>query len=411
MAKAKKRSRLALTSVFVLLIAGALAAAFWPRPMMVDLGQVAHMPLQVTIDEEGRTRVRDAYLVSTPVAGRLLRVQVQPGDQVLRGDTIVAQMRPTNPAALDIRTQEQALAVVAAAEAGLRVAQADLNAANANNDLSQIDLERTQQLAASGTVSQAALDRANSQARASLAQLDTANAAISMREAELTNARAQLIGFDDQALAFAVTETAADAIPLHAPADGTILQVIQQSETILPAGAPIVEIGDIRGDLEVIVELISSDAVQVTPGDPVIIQDWGGTADLNGQVRRVDPFGVTKYSALGVEEQRVTVVIQLTDDPDLRPSLGHGFRVETRIVVWQSDDTLTVPASALFRQGEDWAVFAVTQGIASQTPVEIGQINGINAQVLSGLEVGQDVVLYPSAGLENGASVAQRFVE
>lgn len=411
MAKAKKRSRLVLTLITVALVAGALTAAFWPRPLLVDLGTVTRGPMQVTIDEEGRTRVAEAYVVSTPVAGRLLRVQVNPGDPVVRGKTVVAHMRPSNPSALDVRTREQALAAVQAAEAAMRVARADLNAAIANRDLANSELSRTVQLNERLVASAAELYLARQNARVAEASVETSEAAISMREADLANARAQLIGFDDQGLAAAINGNASDDIPLHAPADGRILRVIQQSETTLPAGAAIMEIGDVHGDLEVVVELISSDAVQIATGAPVIIDDWGGVAPLQGEVRRIDPFGITKFSALGVEEQRVPVTVALTDPSEIRSGLGHGYRVEARIVIWSDEDALKVPASALFRANDGWAVFVMLDGVAERRTVEIGRNNGIDAEVLGGLNAGDRVVLYPSAAIEDGASIAPRSLD
>lgn len=410
MARARRRSRLILTLLAFALVAGALTAAFWPRPQLVDMGVVTQQAMQVTIDEEGRTRVRDAYVVSTPVAGRLLRVEVQPGAQVEARKTMVAQMRPTNPAALDIRTREQARAAVNAAEAVLRVSRADRNAAVAAAELAESQLERTRQLAERGTVAQAALDRARGEARAAQAQLDTTEAAIAMREAELANARAQLIGFDDQGLAQAIGADLGDRIPLYAPIDGRILRIMQESETTLPAGAPVMEIGDIEGDLEVVVELISSDAVQVEPGQRALIEDWGGPQVLEGEVLRIDPFGQTRYSALGVEEQRVGVTVGFTGPAAARRNLGHGYRVAVRIVVWEAEDSLTLPASALFRAGEGWAAFRVEEGTARQVPVEIGRNNGVTAQVIGGLVAGGTVILYPSAAIEDGVSVARRVV-
>ncbi|WP_377506455.1 efflux RND transporter periplasmic adaptor subunit [Octadecabacter sp. R77987] len=409
MAKAKKRSRLILTTATLLLVGGALTVAFWPQPTMVDMGQVARGTMQLTIDEEGRTRVRDAYVVSTPVAGQLQRVSVQPGDPVVRGETVVAHMRPTNPAALDVRTREQAQAVVTAAQAALRVAQADLNAALAYRDLADTELARTRQLVERGISSRAALDGAQQAARVAEANVDTAEAAISMREAEIANAQAELISFDDPRLAAAIGTTD-DDIPLFAPADGRILRVIQESETSLPAGTPIMEIGNIENDLEVVVELLSTDAVQVTVGDPVIIADWGGPAELAGEVSRVDPFGITQFSALGVEEQRVNAVIAFNSPSRDFTGLGHGFRVETRIVVWRAEDTLIVPASALFRSRDLWAVFVVADGSAQLRTIELGPNNGIEAQVISGLSEGDRVILYPSSGLSDGTRVAERVV-
>lgn len=403
----KRRSRTVLTLVVLLLLGGGLTAAFWPQPVLVDLGAVTRGPVMVTIDEEGRTRVAQAYVVSTPVAGRLQRVQVQPGDPVQRGQTIVAHMLPTNPAALDVRTREQALAAVQAAEAALRVAQADRNAAMASRDLAVTELARAEQLAARGTVSDALLDRTRQEARVAEATVETAEAAISMREADLANARAQLIGFDDQGLSAALGNGGAD-IPLYAPADGRILRVMQQSETTLPAGAPIMEIGDVDGALEIVVELISSDAVRVAVGAPVIVEDWGGAEPLQGTVDRIDPFAVTKFSALGVEEQRVPVTVTLQGPPETRSALGHGYRVEARIIVGQAEGALRVPASALFRAGEAWAVFREVDGTARQQTVRLGLNNGIEAQVLDGLSDGDRVVIYPSAALSDGISIAPR---
>lgn len=409
MAKPKKRSRLILTSVTLLLVAGTLTAAFWPKPTMVDLGEVSVGTMRLTIDEEGRTRVRDAYVVSTPVAGQLQRVSVHPGDPVLRGETVVAHMRPTNPAALDVRTREQAIAAVTAAEAALRVARADLNAASANRDLAETELARTQQLVERGISSDAALDRARQNARVMQANVDTAEAAIAMREAEIANAQAQLIGFDDRGLAAAMGN-GSDDIPLFAPADGRILRVFQQSETSLPAGAPIMEIGDIKGDLEIVVRLLSTDAVQVAVGDPVIIADWGGATELAGEVVRVDPFGITQFSALGVEEQRVDAVIAFASPSEDYAGLGHGFRVEAQIIVWEAEDALIVPASALFRSRDSWAVFVVEDGRAQLRLIDLGPNNGIQAEVLGGLSAGETVILYPSSGLSAGMRVAERVV-
>lgn len=411
MARAKRRSRLVLTLVVGVLIVGALTAAFWPRPTMVDLEEVTRGPMIVTIDEVGRTSVGEPYIVSTPIAGRLQRVEVNPGDAVIRGETIVAHMLPTNPAALDVRTREQAMAAVQAAEAALRVAQADLNAAQAMRDLSEIELNRTQQLADRDIASPAALDRAQQEFRVTSATVETAEAAIAMREADLINARANLIGFDDQGLANALRDDQSADIPLYAPATGRILRIIQQSETTLPAGAPIMEIGNVDEDLEIIVDLISSDAVQVQIGDRVIVEDWGGAASLAGEVRRIDPFGITKVSALGVEEQRVPVTIDLTSLAEDRVGLGHGYRVESRIVVWEAEGALRLPSSALFRVDGQWSVFVERAGVAVLSSVEIGHDNGLQAEVLGGVEAGDMVIIYPSSAVQNESSIARRVVE
>lgn len=407
MTRRRSRSRWVLIAAAVLLIAAALAAAFWPRPVLVDLGAVTQGPMMLTIDEEGRTQVSEPYMVSTPVAGRLQRVEVSPGDTVVRGETVVAHMLPTNPAALDIRTREQARAAVTAAEAAVRMAQADLNAAIATRDVAESELARTRQLAASELVSEAALDRAEGNYRIAITTVDTAAAAIAIREADLANAQSQLLGFEDPRLAEVIGAETAD-IPLYAPADGRILRILQQSETTLPAGTPVMEIGDVANDLEVVVELISSDAVRVGLGDAVIIDDWGGETALSGVVARIDPFAITKVSALGVEEQRVPVTVALTSPAAERMGLGHGYRVEARLVVWQEAEAVQVPASALFRAGEGWAVFVDRDGVAATQPVTLGPNNGQTAQVLSGLNPGDQVILYPSAAISDGIQIAKR---
>jgi HlyD family secretion protein len=403
------RSRSWVSIAAIILIIAAIAWAFWPRPLLVDIGKVRLEPMTITIDEEGKTQVRNAYVVSTPVAGRLLRIEVTSGDQVEGGKTIIARMLPSNPAALDVRTREQARAIVAAAQAAVRVAQADLNKTKADGELADLDIERKRKLGKSGIISQVAVERAESAWRAARASLDQAKAGISMRQADLANARTRLINFSDQDTISKIEDnTQKDAIPLLAPISGRILRILQESETTLPVGKPILEIGDIANDLEIVAELLSTDAVKVSVGNRVIIRNWGGSKDLNGIVERVDPWGFTKFSALGVEEQRVHTVIRFKDAPDLRKTLGHGFRVETQIVIWENNNALIVPSSALFRDKGNWVVFAVENGVAVLKTVEIDHNNGVQAQVLSGLTKDDEVILFPSSGLNDGIRVAKR---
>ena len=345
------------------------------------------------------------------MAGRLLRVDVEPGDQVERGETVVGRMLPMNPTMLDVRTREEARTAVATAEAAVRLSRAELNKAIADRELADKELERARRLLEVNTASQEEVDRIVRSARSAIASLDTAKAAISMREAELANARTRLIGFNDPDPGTAVGAEVEGEVPIHAPATGRVLRVIQQSETILPAGAAVLEIGNIENDLEVVVELLSTDAVKVAPGDRVLIEDWGGTEALDAVVERVDPWGFTKFSALGVEEQRVNAVIRFAGTRERQGSLGHGYRVEARIVVWRDDDALIVPSSALFRDGDAWAAFVEQDGLASLRKVEIGHDNGVEAEVLGGLEPGERVILYPSSGLSAGMKVERRQVE
>ncbi len=394
-----------LGSVVVVLLL--LVWAFMPRPLLVDIGKVQRAAMLETIDDEGKTRVRDAYVVSTPVTGRLLRIEVEPGDPVLQDETVVARMLPANPVALDSRSREQARAAVASAEAAVRLAQAELNKARADADLSRTELQRMTELQQRGAVSDAALDNAKQVWRSASAQLDMAKAAISVRQADLASARAQLITFvpgqvDNR-------DAQSGVINIVAPHSGSILRVLQESETTLPAGQAILEIGDINEELEVVVELLSTDAVRVKPGNRVMIENWGGPQTLEGRVEKVEPWGFTKYSALGVEEQRVKTTIRFVSDKTQRASLGHGFRVEARIVVWETTDALIVPSSALLRAGSHWAVYRVESGKARQKIVQVEHNNGISAEVTNGLKVGDQVVLYPPAELSDGGRVKPRL--
>ena len=408
----KKHSRnYTLIAVAVLLVL-LIAWAFWPRPTAVDLGEVTTGNMMVTIDEEARTRVRDAYVVSAPIAGRLMRVDVESGDEVIGGETVIARMTPAPPSAIDMRTREQARASVSAAEAGLRVARADLNAAMADQDLAEAEISRMRALRESDTVAQAALDRAVRQKRASDAAVDTARAAISMREAELANARATLIEFNNSSSSQLQldVDVSGNSIPLTAPISGRVLRVIQESETTIAAGQPILEIGDVSNDLEVIAELLSTDAVQVDVGDKVIIDNWGGDDPLEGVVERVEPWGFTKFSALGVEEQRVNTLIRFTAPIASRTHLGHGYRVEARIVIWEEDEALIAPSSALFRLNGGWAVFRVAGDKARLTPVTVTRNNGVQAAIEEGLNNEDTLILYPSPGIEDGTSIVQRQI-
>ncbi|MBR9868327.1 MAG: HlyD family efflux transporter periplasmic adaptor subunit [Oceanospirillales bacterium] len=394
-----------LASVVTVLLL--LVWAFIPRPLLVDIGRVQRGAMLETIDDEGKTRVQDAYVVSTPVTGRLLRIDVEPGDRVIQDETVVARMLPSNPVALDSRSREQARAVVSSAEAAVRLAQAQLNKALADADLTRTDFERVTALHQRGAISDAALDTAKQAWRVASAQLDMAKASISMRQADLASARAQLITF----VPGQADNSAADSgvINIVAPHSGSILRVLQESETTLPAGQAILEIGDINEELEVVVELLSTDAVKVKAGNRVIIENWGGPQALEGVVEKIEPWGFTKYSALGVEEQRVKTTIRFDSDKARRAALGHGFRVETRIVVWAASDALIVPSSALIRSGSKWAVYRVESGKAALKTVEVGHNNGISAELLGGLEEGQQVVLYPPAELSDGSRVQPRL--
>lgn len=402
---ARRRSRLFLTVGAAVVLIAILTWAFLPRPLRVDIGEVTRGAMRVTIDEEGRTRVHDRYVVSTPFAGRLLRVAVEPGDVVVRGESVVAHMRPAAPAVLDVRARAQARAELAAAEAGLRAARAERLRALAARQYSDRESSRVQELRRNDTVPEAELDRVRREASAAAAALDSAEATIALREAELTRARATLARSGDPD-----DDGSSEDVPVRAPASGTVLEVMQSSEATVPAGTPVLEIGDIDNDLEVLVELLSSDALQVSPGMGVQIETRESGEPLAGIVRRVEPRGFTKVSALGVEEQRVNTIVGFEGSSTHRARLGDGFRVEVRIVIWEDSDALIVPSSALFRDGAEWSLFVVADGVAERRVVDIGRNNGLQAQINAGVRAGERVVLFPSSALEGGQSVAERSV-
>lgn len=408
----KKLSRRSVTLAATVLIVGSVVFMMWPRPVPVDIGAAERREMVLTIDEEGRTRVKENYVISAPVSGRLLRVDGHPGDPVEGQATVVARILPTNPSFLDLRAQSEAESAVRSAEAALAMTRAEVGKAEAERDYAASEVARMRTLRAEGTVAQAALDRAELAMRSAAAQVRTAEAAVKAREAELENAKARLISpLEAKAAAAANTDEAPGIFPVLAPVSGRILRVLQESETIVAAGAPLVEIGDPASDLEILAEYLSTDAVKIARGDRVVIEKWGGETPLAGVVARVEPFGFTKYSALGVEEQRVNVIIDFVSQPEERVGLGHGFRVETRVVVWEDRSALTVPSSALFRNGGEWSVFAVEGGRARRRPVEVGRNNGVEAEILSGIDEGQRVVLYPGAELSDGVEVTQRKID
>ena len=383
--------RLLFWGLLGLMLAVGLAYAFWPRPVPVDFVTVATGPLTVTVGEEGETRVRDVFVLSAPVTGYMKRIVLEVGDQVAAGDTEIARIEPIDPAFLDVRSEAQAEAAVHAAEAALNLAAAEVEAADAELEFAQADLIRAKSLIGRKTISERALDDAERLFRTKKAELATARAALRMRESELERARALLLSPVTAARKF----EACDCVVLTAPVSGQILHIHQESEGVVQSAQALVEIGDPR-DLEIVVDLLSEDAVKVEEGQRVFIEDWGGAEALSGQVRRVEPTGFTKVSALGIEEQRVNVIIDFSDPPETWRRLGHGYRVEVRIVLWESESVLKIPLTALFRKGPDWAVFVESGGRAQLRIVEIGQRTDLDAQVLAGLDEGERVVLYPS---------------
>jgi HlyD family secretion protein len=395
--------RLLLWGPLALVLAVALAWLFRPAAVPVDLITIDRGPLTVSVSDEGETRVRDMYVVSAPVPGRMRRIELEVGDAVVADQTLVARIEPSDPSFLDVRSEAEARASADAAAAGRTHAEAQVRRAQAELEFAQAELQRMRALARSHTVSENDLDSAERSAKTAEAALAEARAQRAVRESEYQVARARL-------LTPASKRTRAadcDCVSVYSPVSGTVLRIVTESEGVVASGAPLVEVGD-PDRLEVVVDLLSADAVRVQVGQRVIIEAWGGERPLDGVVRRVEPFGFTKVSALGIEEQRVNVVIDITAPRDQWQRLGHGYRVEPRIVLWESSDVLRVPLSALFRQGDKWAVFVARNGRAELREVEIGQGNGLEAELRAGLEAGERVVLHPGDRVSPGARLAQR---
>jgi HlyD family secretion protein len=384
-------------------LAGVLAWLFRPQPVTVDLATVARGPLQVSVSDDGETRVRDMFVVSAPLAGHMRRIELEAGDSVVAGETIVARIEPSDPSFLDRRSEAEVRAGIRASEAARVHAAAELRRAQAERDFAITELKRYEGLAASRTIAQNDLESARRRARTAEAAVDEAVAGLRVSESELEQAKARLMAPGKSA----DRRADCDCVTVRSPVSGNVLRVLAESEGIVASGTPLVEIGD-PGKLEVVTDLLSTEAVKVRTGQRTLIERWGGDNALEGVVRRVEPYGFTKVSALGVEEQRVKVVIDITDPADRWRNLGHGYRVEPRIVLWESDDVLKVPLSALFRQGSEWAVFVNRDGRARAQAVVVGHRNGIDAEVLEGLAAGDVVVVHPSDRVSDGIRLEPR---
>lgn len=393
-------------------ILGGLAWFAWPRPVLVDLATVAKGPIEVTADDDGKTRVRHVYTVSAPIAGKVLRIShplgeqgpsLHVGDEVVANQT-VALMQPTLPGFIDARSRDQLQAEVLAADAAIQQQEAEVQRIEAALDFSRTELQRSQTLLRMQSTSAQAYDKAKFEVATNEAALKSAKAQVEMRRAVRTSLAARLM---DPASATPSAEPTC-CIRVLAPASGRVLKIIQDSETTVLPGTPLVDIGNPL-DLEVVADLLSTDAVQVKVGAPVRIDGWGGQP-IRGKVVRVDPAGFLKVSALGIEEQRVRVTIDFSDPPENWVALGHDYRVVVHVTTWSAPDALTVPVSALFRQGGQWAVFVDENGRARTAPVQIGHRSSRTAEVVAGLAAGDRVVLHPSDRISDGIRIAQRAV-
>ena len=388
----------AVSAIIVL----ALVFSFMPRAVMVDLVEVRPAPMVVTLDEEGETRVHDVYTLSAPVSGRVQRINWLVGDPVTANETVLAQIEPGDPSFLDPRSEAQARAAVQAAEAALDLTAAAVKDAEAQYEFARAEYARMQELVKEGSVSRRDLDSAERDYKARHAGLDTARAALQVRSYELEVARAQLVSPRETQ----GSREVCDCIPIRAPVSGRILQITDRSERVVREGDVLMKIGNPK-DLEIVVDYLSMDAVKIEAGQPVIIDNWGGEHPLEGRVRLVEPFGFLKISALGIEEQRVNVIVDFAGE-DGWERLGHGYQVETRVVLWREDGVLAVPLTALFRDGDAWAMFVEEDGRAVLRHVEVGQKNGVFAQIREGIAAGERVVMHPSDRVSDGTRIRSR---
>jgi HlyD family secretion protein len=392
-----------IVAVLVLIaIAAGLYYALRPQPVPVDLATIDRGPMEVTIDEEGIARIRDVFRVSTPITGRVERLPVHVGDAVVAERTVVAAIHPVQPAFLDVRARRELQAAVDAARAAVALAEAQVMSAETNARVKRADLDRAKELASRSTISVSAFEKAAADVETAEAHIKEMQAALDLRKSELLSAEARLIGPEAGA-------SSEESVSVFAPTDGTVLDLLSESEQVVLAGAPLLEIGH-PGNIEIIVHLLSSDAVAIAPGVEARIDGWGG-AELTAKLHRIDPAAYTKVSALGIEEQRVDAVFDIVDPYEMWQRLGHEYRVMVHIPTWESDDALRLPLGALFRRGDAWHVSKVVDGVAVLTPVEIGHRNTRFAEVTGGLDAGDAVVLHPSDRVSDGVAVEARVVE
>ncbi len=387
----KPRKRwIALAAVAV----AVLALVLWPRPPRVDVAPLSRGPMRATVDEEGRTQVRRRYLVSTPIPGKLLRVDLRAGDRVTEG-MVLARIVPADTPLLDARSRAEQQARLRAAEAALAEADASAMRARIAVATARDDLERKRLLAGAEAIPSHELTLAESEAATRGQELAQAEFAARVAAHRVEEARAALERS---------RSGGADVFEVVAPTAGQVLRVDRESEGVVAAGTPILEVGDPTA-IEIEADLLTVDAVRVSPGMPAYVDHWGGPRPLAARVRCVEPSGFTKMSALGVEEQRVRVLLDLLDPPEARPTLGDNYRVEVHVVTWQGDGVLRAPELALFRRGDAWADYVVERGRVRERRVDVGEQSPELAEIRAGAREGELMVLRPEEGLRDGMRV------
>ena len=390
-------SRRLLLVPVVLVVAGVLWLVLRPAPEPVSLAAAERGPLAVTVEEEGRTRVQERYEVSAPVNGWAPRITLDPGDPVAAGDLLVA-LEPAPADALDPRSRAEARAGVERARAALEAEQARLEAARATAEYARAEYQRLAALRIDDRVSRSEVERAQAEARRAAAELESARYAVDVARQELAAARARL--------EYAGRDETPDRVPVESPADGRVLAVHHESQGVVAAGQKLLSIGN-PASLEVVIEVLSADAVRIQPGMAVRFHRWGGDEALDGRVRRVEPSGFTETSALGVEEQRVRVIADITTPYPEWQGLGDAYRVEAEFVLWAGDSVLQIPETAVFDHAGGRAVFVADDGVARLKRVATGRRGGLDVQITSGLEAGERVVLQPGDAIADGTRITE----
>ncbi len=390
---------------FVIIIAAVIVLAmvygFFPKAVDVDLVQVKRGPLQVTIEEEGRTRLKERFVITAPTAGYLERITAKAGDKVKKDQNIIV-LEPLRSPVLDSRSRAEAESTVTATEAALNAAVEKESAAAADAGYMEKRIERLKNLYAKGSISKDQFDQIEAETRKARAIQRSAQAAVEVARSELERAKTLLQNYAS------IENTAGhNTVYVASPINGSIFRIFKESEGAVNVGEPLMEIGDSR-NLEVRVEVLSSDAVKIQKGTKVFFKRWGGDGILEGVVRVVEPSGFTKISSLGVEEQRVFVIADITSPSENWSALGDGYRLEAHFVIWDGKDVLQIPTSSLFRVNDDWAVFVEEKGKAQQRLLKIGNRNGLVAEIISGLNEKEKVIAHPDDTVNNGVRVNER---
>jgi HlyD family secretion protein len=383
-----------MTSLFALVIAALLVYGLLPSPIKIETAVVSRGVLRVTVDEEGEARAHDRFVVAAPIGGRLMRVELHDGDPVSLNQVVAV----INPLPIDQRERAEITARVQSAQALKRSADEAVEHARADHEQARRELRRAENLVEAGVISRQSLELARNAESIARNELESSRFKAQAAASDVNVAKAGLIAVESD------RSGASRLVTLRSPVRGRVLRVIEKSERVVTSGTPIMTVGDPR-KLEVVVDLLSTDAVKVKPGAAMLLENWGGEAAMGARVRTVEPSAFTKVSALGIEEQRANVVADFVDPPG---PLGDGYRVEARIIIWEAESVLKVPSSALFRHGDGWSVFVVENGKALRRDVEIGHRNQFDAEVLKGIEEGAAVIVHPTNQIADGARVGKR---